>query len=125
MIFTIDLIEGNSHIGVPVFSNSAKKENKNYMVFSQPKAPKKHQESDEEDDRKRRELEGKSGTTGMDPKSQDRVSSLLSAKYAFLAVNIAKNKRSREITVENSGSCLVAVRLTRCSSSSIESTPYA
>jgi hypothetical protein len=34
MIFTIDLIEGNSHIGVPVFSNSAKKENKNYMVFS-------------------------------------------------------------------------------------------
>jgi hypothetical protein len=37
MIFTIDLIEGNSHIGVPVFSASAKKENKNYMVFSQPR----------------------------------------------------------------------------------------
>jgi len=50
MIFTIDLIEGNSHIGVPVFSNSAKKENKNYMVFSQPRAPKKIEESDDEDD---------------------------------------------------------------------------
>ena len=41
MIFTIDLIEGNSHIGVPVFSSSGKKENMNYMVFSQPKQPKK------------------------------------------------------------------------------------
>jgi hypothetical protein len=51
MIFTIDLIEGNSHIGVPVFSSSAKKENKNYMVFSQPRQPKKKiEESDYEDD---------------------------------------------------------------------------
>lgn len=47
MIFTIDLIEGNSHIGVPVFSNSAKKENKNYMVFSKPKAPKKIEEEED------------------------------------------------------------------------------
>jgi len=50
MIFTIDLIEGNSHIGVPVFSQSGKKENKNYMVFSRPRAPKKIAESDTEAD---------------------------------------------------------------------------
>jgi hypothetical protein len=37
MIFTIDSIEGNSHIGVPVFSRSAKKSNYNYLVFSPPK----------------------------------------------------------------------------------------
>lgn len=49
MVFTIDLIEGNSHIGVPVFSSSAKKENKNYMVFSQPKQPKKLAEQAEEE----------------------------------------------------------------------------
>ena len=70
MIFTIDLIEGNSHIGVPVFSNCAKKENKNYKVFSQPRAPKKQQESDEEEDKKRKELEAKSnGAIGLDPKN--------------------------------------------------------
>ena len=50
MIFTIDLIEGNSHIGVPVFSSSAKKENKNFMVFSQPRKPKKVAEDDEHED---------------------------------------------------------------------------
>jgi hypothetical protein len=54
MIFTIDLIEGNSHIGVPVFSASAKKENKNYMVFSQPKQPKKISEDETEDAKERR-----------------------------------------------------------------------
>lgn len=37
MIFTIDSIEGNSHIGVPVFSRSAKKSNYNYLVFSPSK----------------------------------------------------------------------------------------
>ena len=37
MIFTIDAIEGNSYIGVPVFSRSAKKANYNYLVFSSPK----------------------------------------------------------------------------------------
>lgn len=50
MIFTIDRIEGNSHIGVPVFSASAKKENKNFMVFSQPRKPKKNDDSDEEEE---------------------------------------------------------------------------
>ena len=37
MIFTIDAIEGNSHIGVPVFSRSAKKSNYDYLVFSPPR----------------------------------------------------------------------------------------
>ena len=40
MIFTIDAIEGNSHIGVPVFSRSAKKANYDYIVFSPPKGAK-------------------------------------------------------------------------------------
>ena len=70
MIFTIDLIEGNSHIGVPVFSNSAKKENKNYMVFSQPRAPMKIEESDDEDDIKRKQLEkANAGTANKDAKA--------------------------------------------------------
>jgi hypothetical protein len=90
MIFTIDLIEGNSHIGVPVFSNSAKKENMNYMVFSQPKAPKKVEESDDEDDRKRKQLEGENqGTANKDAKKQDRVSSL---KTYSLVTNTAKDQ---------------------------------
>jgi len=37
LIFTIDAIDGNSHIGVPVFSRSAKKSNFNYLVFTSPK----------------------------------------------------------------------------------------
>lgn len=36
-VFTIESIEGNSHIGVPVFSRSAKKANYEYLVFSPPK----------------------------------------------------------------------------------------
>eukprot|EP00347_Sterkiella_histriomuscorum_P010785 403374929 len=40
MIFTIDSIEGNSHIGVPVFSRSAKKSNYDFIVFSPPKGTK-------------------------------------------------------------------------------------
>eukprot|EP00347_Sterkiella_histriomuscorum_P023863 403333124 len=37
LIFTIDQVHGNSHIGVPVFSRSAKKHNYNYLVFTSPK----------------------------------------------------------------------------------------
>lgn len=79
MIFTIDLIEGNSHIGVPVFSNSAKKENKNYMVFSQPRAPKKIEESDNEEGDTEEIKQQKKNLTGNGPKdfkSVDRVSRL-------------------------------------------------
>lgn len=36
-VFTIEAIEGNSHIGVPVFSRSAKMANYEYIVFSPPK----------------------------------------------------------------------------------------
>ena len=36
-IFTIDAIEGNSHIGVQVFSRSARKSNYHYLVFTSPK----------------------------------------------------------------------------------------
>ncbi len=36
-MFTIEAIEGNSHIGVPVFSRSAKMANYEYIVFSPPK----------------------------------------------------------------------------------------
>lgn len=71
MIFTIDLIEGNSHIGVPVFSSSAKKENKNWMVFSQPKRPKN--QNDDEDE----ELVGAAGgasTVSKDFNRGDKVS---------------------------------------------------
>jgi len=38
-VFTIDAIEGNSHIGVPVFSSSGRKSNYNYRVFSPQKQP--------------------------------------------------------------------------------------
>eukprot|EP00347_Sterkiella_histriomuscorum_P012138 403369751 len=37
LIFTIDQVDGNSHIGVPVFSRSAKKHSYNYLVFTSPK----------------------------------------------------------------------------------------
>ncbi len=87
MIFTIDLIEGNSHIGVPVFSNSAKKENKNYMVFSQPKAPKKADEENiSEQERKLRE--------SKDPKSVDRVSIISLIAFSFKYCRGSKNWRS-------------------------------
>ena len=36
--FTIDSIEGNSNIGVPVFSRTGRHSNYNYLVFSQTKA---------------------------------------------------------------------------------------
>jgi hypothetical protein len=89
MIFTIDLIEGNSHIGVPVFSNSAKKENKNYMVFSQPRAPKKIEESDNEEgdsEELKQQKKKMQGNGAKDFKSVDRVSSnycscIISFKY--------------------------------------------
>ena len=35
--FTIDSIEGNSYIGVPVFSKFAQNINKDYIVLSPPK----------------------------------------------------------------------------------------
>jgi orotate phosphoribosyltransferase-like protein len=66
MIFTIDLIEGNSHIGVPVFSSSAKKENKNWMVFSQPKRPKNLTEEEDDD--------GTAGPVSKDFNRGDKVS---------------------------------------------------
>ena len=71
MIFTIDLIEGNSHIGVPVFSNSAKKENKNYMVFSQPKKPKKIEEESDEETNEQSKLVA---TGNNDMRQKDKVS---------------------------------------------------
>ncbi len=37
MLFTVESIEGNSHIGVPVFSRTAKKSNFHYLVFQTPK----------------------------------------------------------------------------------------
>jgi len=33
-VFTIDAVEGNSNIGVPVFSRYGKKANYNFLVFS-------------------------------------------------------------------------------------------
>lgn len=36
-VFTIDSIEGNSHIGVPVFSRYGKKSNYHFIVFSPEK----------------------------------------------------------------------------------------
>jgi hypothetical protein len=60
------------------------------MVFSQPKAPKKVEESDDEDDRKRKQLEGENqGTANKDAKKQDRVSSL---KTYYLVTNTAKDQ---------------------------------
>jgi hypothetical protein len=36
MLFTVDSIEGNSNIGVPMFSSSGKQSNYNYKVFTTP-----------------------------------------------------------------------------------------
>ena len=36
-VFTIDKIEGNSYIGVPVFSNCGKMSNYDYIVFTPQK----------------------------------------------------------------------------------------
>ena len=37
MVFTVDTVEGNSNIGVPVFSRFGKKSNYNLIVFSPQK----------------------------------------------------------------------------------------
>ena len=46
-IYTIDKIEGNSFIGVPVFSRFGQMQNYNYIVLSPQKKPKENKETDD------------------------------------------------------------------------------
>jgi hypothetical protein len=46
-VFTIDKIEGNSYIGVPVFSNCGKMSNYEYIVFTPQKPHVSNKEPDE------------------------------------------------------------------------------